>query len=542
MNICKITKTQKIAIVSGLFVVFLAGRLLYAKYDYFQETDDMSISIGIAALINDNIGDTYRYGPQVGYYRLVQIIDMVFGSHVSQIPLIMITLSAVAGSLIPLFSFVAFRKELLYSEKILFALFLYINPVIWMSSLYGNVAIVALVFALTSIALLSNLPKKGTEFMALGLFGLGILVRADTVLLTPIIAFLLYLKHYSFKRLVITGVVSVIVMIVIYTLILLFDPRMDNVHSTVKTHLLNPNFRTKFWYYLLWSFSPLLLVFSVWGIRDLLVERLKLFTCIMLWCFPVFFFYFGSTTTPRYFLLTVFPIVLCSVFGLKKLAEILINKYHLRRRLVWIGLMMASTVHLFIGLGHFTPDSFSNIIANAFINTHDGRLYTGGFLYPRPGTILEQIFVKKSLRFPKFAQKHWFSNDIKLSLQNMESYRGKDYTTIIIHDGWGGNVFHFHAQELGVKYLSRALGRADLTNSTETWIKVGNVKVMTIADYIKGYDELKRFKVDIGDEIWILGSHKKNTFRSKIPHGLDLMPIPSSSRNIRKFKIVTTHN
>ena len=95
-----------------LFLVMLLGRLVFAYYGSWYESDDIFIATGIAGLVNDNFGDTYRYGPQFGYYRLVQLICMALGSKVSLIPSIMITLSAFAGAVIPFLGFFIFKDEL----------------------------------------------------------------------------------------------------------------------------------------------------------------------------------------------------------------------------------------------------------------------------------------------------------------------------------------------------------------------------------------------------------------------------------------------
>ncbi|GAX60441.1 Serine/threonine protein kinase [Candidatus Scalindua japonica] len=128
----------------------------------------------------------------------------------------------------------------------------------------------------------------------------------------------------------------------------------------------------------------------------------------------------------------------------------------------------------------------------------------------------------------------------------MTSYHGPSRTVIIVHDGWTGNVFHYNAQIVGAKYVSRSSGRPDLTNSTETWIKLGNFKVMTIANYIEEYAELDKFKVDIGDEIWVLGTdidlEGLEIVYSKIPQGLGFFSIPSTSSNIRMYRLVKSQN
>ncbi len=109
-------------------------------------------------------------------------------------------------------------------------------------------------------------------------------------------------------------------------------------------------------------------------------------------------------------------------------------------------------------------------------------------------------------------------------------------------DGYLGTEFHFHSQAIGANYISREPGRRDLTGSTETWLKIGNVSIMTIAVWSEGFAELDQFKAKAGDEIWYVGGKMEDTIHSKIPRGLDVIPIPSTSGNIRKFKVIKAHN
>ncbi len=529
----KINSINMIGVSLVLFLIMLVGRLIFAYYGSFYESDDLFIATGVAALVNDNIGDTYRYGPQLGYYRLVQLICVALGSKVSLIPSIMITLSAFSGALIPFLGFFIFKKELCPLERILLMFFMYINPVLWTSSRYGNVAIVALLFCIASIVILSNKPRKVAEYFAVVLFGIAILIRADSVLLLSIIAWLTYLNHNSIKKMITIGMVTGSILIVIYGIIFLIDPRMDNIHSTVTTHLFNSAFRTMFWEYFIWSFSIFPTLLAVMGLRELIVERGRIFVCIAIWCLPVCLFYYGSTTTPRYFLLIVLPISLLSVIGLTRLVSILVERY--KPAIVWSILILLSSIHLFIGLGRFKPDSLKNIVQDAKFSTDDGIMYTGGFLYH--GGIFHEMIKSRSLSFKEFGYRDpWFTS-IKKELNDKELLLGRERKIIVFLDPGEALQFHFHAQAANAEYISRPLTRPELAYGTETVFKIGNVTFVTLFSWVEAFKEMDYLDVGAGDEFWEIGRSTIDKINSKIPIGLSLVPIQSLTE-VTKYQFV----
>jgi hypothetical protein len=533
LNVINMTKIGLV-----LFLLMFAGRLVFADYGFFYEGDDIFIATGVSALVNHNTGDTYRYGPQVGYYRLVQLICVILGSKVILIPYIMITLSAFSGALIPLLGFFIFRKELCFLERILLVFFMYINPILWTSSRYGNVAIVALLFCVISVVILSNEPNKAAEFIALVLFGAAIFTRADSVLLLPLIAWLTYLNHNSIKKMLTMGIVSGSILLVIYVIILLIDPRMDDIHSTVTAHLFNPNFPTMFWEYFLWSFSIFPIILAVMGFRELIIERSRIFSFIVIWCLPVCVFYYGSTTTPRYFLLIVLPVSLLSVIGLTRLAGILIKKY--RPSFVWSILISLSSIHLFIGLGHFKPDSLTNIVREACFWTHDGVMYTGGFIYH--GGLFHEAIKKGSFTFDKFGYKDpWFTS-IKKEFGSKELFSSQERKIYLILDtgrgGNGGLLVHFLAQAANAEYISVPPSRSETPFATRTVFKIGNVTFVTFFSRNQIFKELDYLDAEAGDEFWELGNPTIEKIESKIPFGLSLIPIQNLEERIKKYQFV----
>ena len=172
----------------ALAVALLLARLLSASYGAFYEGDEISIAAGVAGIARDNAAHLYRYGPQVGYYRLVQGLNALFQGGVLTIPLIMVTLSVLAGTLIPLLGLYAFRGDLTRVERWLVAGTLAASPILWTSSRYGNTAMPAAALVVGAVVLLSNRPHKLGELAALLLFAGAILVRADSLLATGAIA------------------------------------------------------------------------------------------------------------------------------------------------------------------------------------------------------------------------------------------------------------------------------------------------------------------------------------------------------------------
>lgn len=513
----------------GFFLGLLIVRLLCAEWFYFFEGDDVSIAAGIAALVRDNIGDMYRYGPQWGYYRLVQFVTWVLGNEVSTIPAIMLALSSLAGATIPTLALISFRSELGLRERWLLALALVVNPILWVSSRYGNTAVVALAFVIASVVILSNRPGWVQEIVAYILFGAGILIRADAVLLTPFITVLLYAQSRSVRAVVKRIFIFVLTIACTYALIFSLDERVENIPESVSAHLFNGTFRTMFWEYLIWAFSPIPLIFALWGLRDLLITRTAWSIYIVAWCVPVFAFYFGSTTTPRYFLLTVFPICLCSVIGMVKMAEELSTR--IGRRIAWGAILAMSCLHMLVGLGHFVPNHVANIYSDAFLMTHDGPMPTGGLVYD---SILKDGFLRHSLRNPNLGTLQTKYEPIRRAFREMTIAKtGSRKVIIIVLDGWNGQVIHLYAQEAGAEYLSRGPGPPF---AAETWMKLGDVHVMTIGNwYGDDYRSLKQFPVTAGDEVWLLKSELRDTVTAKCPPGLEVMEVPGPGVSAFRF-------
>src|SRR5690349_6029052 len=93
------TEAWRSASVVFCVLLFLRGLAIFTGY--FYQVDEVSLAAGAAALVRGNVARLYNYTPQIGYYRLVELIDRLLGSRVIFIPFIIKGLSAIAGAAIP---------------------------------------------------------------------------------------------------------------------------------------------------------------------------------------------------------------------------------------------------------------------------------------------------------------------------------------------------------------------------------------------------------------------------------------------------------
>ena len=126
------TRIEKPAV--AVFGLLLVVRSLTVFSEYFFQVDEVSLAIGAASLVLGNLAPIYHYTPQLGYYRLVEGIDLLLGAQITWIPGIMKALSVVAGALIPALGLLAFKNELSVRERWFVTLVLALNPIIWTSS------------------------------------------------------------------------------------------------------------------------------------------------------------------------------------------------------------------------------------------------------------------------------------------------------------------------------------------------------------------------------------------------------------------------
>lgn len=520
-----------------LFVVLLLVLRLTGIFNlYFFEEDEVSIAAGVAAIVRDNSGDLYRYTPQLGYYQLVAFINQFFGGDVSYIPLTMKVLSALMGTLIPCLGLLVFRYELSLQQRWLTALVLVANPIIWKSSQYGNSAMMAAGLAFLALVILSNKPGKYLELISFIAFSLAVVVRADTILLLPLVAYLVYRQHLSvkvvFTRIMLLGVG----LLLVYALLFIFDPKLDDAFSAVSKHF-NINRPTGFWEHLIWAMSPLPLILAVLGIRRLLDDQEFLVLALFLWFIPPMAFYFSSTTTPRYFLLATMPIAIATAVGVVDIAGWLRSR--VGATMAWSSVMFVAFLHLVVGMGHFVSEWKASPLFGPTYRTDDGDMPTGALIYD---TYFRGGFLDQSVRnegFGKRLEPHWEGVVFAKALGILKNDQSPGHTTVVLLDTGFGHAFHFHAQEAGARYVSRVPSDPSWPFASETWIKLGESTIMTISVHSQAYQDLKQFDIKSGDEIWLLGdtAFPNSAALDKLPAGFSLVPAESFDEKFRVFRV-----
>ena len=217
----------------GVFAILFVVRSLAVFSSYFFQVDEVSLAAGAVALVRGNGVGIYHYTPQFGYYRLVEGIDLLLGGRIALVPAIMKTLSAAAGAVIPTLGLFAFPAHLTICQRWVAMFMLAINPLIWITSQYGNTALVATALASGGLVVLTNDPGRIGRVVALALFGLGVFVRADTVLLAPVLVFLLYRNERAMTWTIAFGAAVLLT----YAAVLAFDPMVDNAMLAVSNHM-----------------------------------------------------------------------------------------------------------------------------------------------------------------------------------------------------------------------------------------------------------------------------------------------------------------
>ncbi len=522
------TQTPGPLTLAALFLALLAARLLGAHFAWFFQNDEVSLADGIAALMRHNdLADTYRYGPQVGYHRLVQGIDLALGGNLRAIPLIMIVLSAMGGAIIPVCGLVSFPELLTRGERWALGGLLAINPILWMSSTYGNSTTPAIALLALSVALLSRGPGRSIENLALALFAAGVVVRADTILAAPFIGLLLWQRHGSVRKVALRAAPFVLALAALYAWLFVVDPRMATAGTDVGSHLTNP-FPTEFWEYLLWSTSPVALALAVVGVTELATTRRSLLALMGAWCVPFFAFYFAATTTPRYFIPTVFPVAVLSSVGVFALARLLAPG-RVRAATTLIGALCVTP--LFVGMGHFSPSSWRNVLNESQFETQVGPMWTGALLYK---TYVFPRFLSRSVRNPGFGRASVSEYPIDSGLTAVAAGSARGRTVAVLLAGWNGHVFHYYANVHGARYTSRATGPIF---ATETWMDLGGARLMSIARRVPEYRAMTKLPLKANDQIWMTAwnAADEGFLQTQIPDGLRLTLMSGADRPVKQY-------
>jgi hypothetical protein len=475
-----------------LACALLGARLLSASYGAFYEGDETSIAAGVAGITRDNAAHLYRYGPQLGYYRLVQSINAVFGSGVMTIPVVMVTLSVLAGTLIPLLGLYAFRGDLTRVERWLLAGTLAANPIIWTSSRYGNTAILAGVFVVAAVVLLSNRPAKRGEIAALVLFGAGVLVRADSVLATGALGVLLWRNHASIRAALWRVAALALTLAAVYGALFVWDPYMVQIFADVAEHLATPD-RTRFFELLVWAISPFPLVYAILGLRELEPSRRWLLATIAAWCVPSMGFYFTATTTPRYFLLPVFAIAIASAVGMNAVARL-----GSRRLLAWGIVLGTATLHLFVGLSNFYPGVRRSWLTDARVPSHDGDVLAGAFLYDsyRTNPVNAAGVFHPMARVRKPAERSYLT-----AMSELRAGRHRGERITLVFAGGDGHGIHFFVQNAGATVVDK---RPYYHVTDPVTYDVGGARLTAIGIYKVRAEGAPPLAVAAGEAVWLL--------------------------------------
>ena len=510
----RVAPTQVLLFALGVLVL----RMLASNVGRMSEGDEISIAASIVSIVRDVPGDAYRYPVQFGYYRLVATLVSVFGGDPSRVPIVMSWLSILAGVVIPVAGLLSFRHLLSAGERWMVGLALVANPIVWMSSRYGNTAMTSVALTVSAIAILSNRPKRGTEVLALALFGCAVMVRADAFLVSGAILALLWQNHRgvvrTFAPLAITGAIVLGVVLVLR----LADPRMESVAAAVGSHVGAP-IKTRFFDFLLWAMSPLPLLFAAVGLRELHRERRALFVALLAWCVPPMLFYFSTVTTPRYHLQAAIPLVLASAVGMLSF----VDGSGLRRRLAWVAVAGLGFVHLLIGLSYFSPSERRSYLKDATIPSDDGPVWTGALLY--------KSFVQRRVEPARLLTSHFrASNGAELTyahaFDSLASGARRGRRVVIANGGGYSSTMHLFANMAGVLVTNRKPG---LDFDRETEMKLGGATVISI-----GTSPLRKTTVQlplrVGDELWVVDKDSASAMREiegHLPPEVVLVPQPA---------------
>lgn len=483
-------------LVTGLVLALLVARLLSATYGAFYEGDEISIASGVAGIAQDNAAYLYRYGPQFGYYRLVEGLTAAFGGAVLTIPVVMTTLSVLAGTFIPLAGLYAFRRDLTKVERWLLAGTLAANPILWTSSRYGNTAMPAAALVVGAVLLLSNRPKRGGEIAALVMFGAAILVRADSVLASGAIGVLLWRNHGSFWAAFVRVALLGAIMAGIYGALFAFDPYMLQILGDVRAHLTTPD-RTRFFELLVWAISPFPLAYAILGLRDLEPARRWLLATIVAWCVPSMGFYFAATTTPRYFVLPAFAIAIASAVGMYSVAR-LVPRWPL---LAWTFVLGTASLHMFVGLSNFYANVKRGWLTDARVGSHDGDVLAGAFLYNSYVQHHQSVLHPRVGRIAPVDQSYVAAFDAL----TRGDHRGENI--LLIYSGGEGHVVHFFAQNYKATVVDK---RRVYRNEDAISYDIGGARLTAMGLYRFDSDSAPQVPVHAGDVVWLLNRSAGN--------------------------------
>lgn len=499
----------------ALFGALAILRLLAADFGYFFEQDEMSLANGVAALMTGQTGYLYHYAPQVGFYRLTQALAST-GGGISAIPLVMSGSAALAGAAIPAASLLAFKDELASSTRWLIAAIVACSPIVWMSSQYGNSAILSTAAGVIGLVVLSNRPGPGGIAAGLALTAAAVVIRADAVLLAPVVVFLVARASGDTKTTIRRLVAGAVSFGAVFALIALVDPEMGGASTDVAEHFGDTDLRSLFWEHLLWAVSPFVLGFALFGAKAAADTKRSILWATLLWSVPISAFYFGSTTTPRYFLQTVVPISILAALGLRWLAT-----DSARPRLIWGAGLAALFVHMFVGLGHFAPADRSTLVTAPSYDTDDGPMPTGAFLYQ--GFHRGLGVFGSSLRAGPWGSRAFLAQGLEPQLERLAE-GGADAPAVVlaIFTDWNGHVMHFHTHAAGGRIEAHTPGIEFLA---PTLYAIGETSLTVVGLPGGVFEASDPPRLGAGDEVWYVSPREpfpRDVVNQKLVPGTEL--------------------
>ncbi len=517
-------------------VALLALRTLSLVSVYFFEEDEVSLAVGVAALVAGTPGHMYRYAVQLGYYRLIEAVTLLFGGSIALIPWIMKGASAVAGTALPVAGWWMFQRELPPLQRLAVALVLAINPAVWQSARYGNTAIVSAALGAGALAALSNPIGRAARLVALGGLAAAVLVRGDAALLWPVALVLIARATGSWKTALGEVVAVGTALTALYAGLLLFDPRMDNATAAVSRHMSDTPNPSMFWEYWLWALSPAAAVFAVWGARRLLDTNPRLLGVLCVWALPTLLFYFRATTTTRYFVNVCAPLAVLTAVGMADAARL--ARRWLPRRLAWGLVGAAASVHLVVALGHVPPPQPLEYFYGGTFQTHDGPMPTGALL---ARSLLTSGSLARSLPAPAFGRQSypfWEGPAFAAAVARLSALPPDRAVVLLLSAGFG-HAFHYHAHAAGARYENGPANADDLWGDGLR-LRLGGTRVFTIGERSSAYAALETFAVSPGDEVWAMDGVNLTTadVGAKLPPGLTLRATTPFNEHFQTFVVV----
>lgn len=507
-------------------VVLVSLRLLAAHFGELTEGDEILIAEGIATIRNGSLGPIYRYGPQLGYYRIVLWLTGLFGD-IGRAPVVMVLLSALAGILIPILGLFAFRDELSARVRVLLAVLLTFNPALWTAATYGNTAMPSVALICLSFVILSNRPDRIGELAALGAFAVAIVMRADAVLTTGALGLLLWRNHGRFVPAFFRVASVGLALLLLYGLLFAADPLMAGTFATVGDHLTN-TFPTLFWDFLLWAFSPIPLAFAILGLREMEPKHRWLLATVAAWVLPIFLFYFGNTTTPRYHLQAVFPLTLAAALGVWSAVDLFASY----RRLATVAAIGLACLHAFVAVGRFVPAESRSWLHGGSVPTHDGEFSTGAFLYKT------FIWNRPDIR-THLTTRYELPESVRRWTEELETARYAGRHVIVVADGVYSPLLHWAAEFKNARVTSY---HAEATNNCHEFELAMHGARVTTTDLPRMRKNSNcRIEAEAGDELWIVRPRADAAVdlpQAHLTAGLSLERIPGDDPHLRRFRVI----